>query len=326
VERLRALRICTDHLRTAVFILGDSRAPEPSNLGAGYVLRRIIRRAVRYCGKLGLEPAAWEATAELVIDCYGEAYPELRGRQQAIVVSLGEERRRFERTLDRGTRLLESALEVVAGRGETVLDGETAFRLYDTDGFPVELAVEIATERGMSVDLKAFEACFEAHRERSRSRAAKSGLADDSRESVRYHTATHLLHAALREVLGDHVEQRGSNITADRLRFDFRHAAALTPEQRQRVEAWVQRAIDADLLVERDVVSLQSAKGRGALGLFDERYDADVSVYAVGDLSLEICAGPHVERTGDLGRFRIVKEQSCGAGLRRIRAILETAE
>ncbi|MDH5675903.1 MAG: alanine--tRNA ligase [Myxococcales bacterium] len=319
-RELRALRICIDHLRTAVFILGDPNGPEPANTGAGYVLRRLIRRAVRYCRILALEPSAWEAGASVVVEHYASAYPELQLRRARILESLREERERFERTLDRGSRLLAQLLERNAGTER--LSGAEAFRLYDTYGFPLELTVEMAGEHGVEVDVTAFERCFAEHRERSRSIAAKSGLADDSRQSVRYHTATHLLHAALRAVLGAHVEQRGSNISADRLRFDFSHGGALTSEERSAVEAWVQQAIDRDLPVYREVSTSEAAKARGATGLFDDRYDGEVSVYGIGDLSLEICAGPHVERTSELGRFRIVKEQSCGAGMRRIRALL----
>ena len=206
--------------------------------------------------------------------------------------------------------------------GSTVLSGESAFKLYDTYGFPIEFTVELVGEQGFSVDMEGYERRFAEHREASKTEAAKSGLADLSDESVRYHTATHLLHAALRNILGPHVFQKGSNITQERMRFDFSHPAPMTKEEVAAVEAWVQKAIDARLPVTSESMSLNEAQNSGAIGLFSDKYDSQVSVYKIGDLSMELCGGPHVSNTVEIGKFKIAKEQSSSAGVRRIRAVI----
>ena len=318
----RAMRVVSDHLRASVFILGDTRTVTPSNQGAGYVLRRLIRRAIRFCEPLGIEPAAWAAAARQVIDQYGDAYPELRENAERIHHELGLERERFGKTLGKGTQLLLQEIERLRASNADALPGEIAFRLYDTYGFPIEFTQELAGEHGLSVDLDEFQRRFGEHRERSKSDSAKSGLADRSEASVRYHTATHLLHAALKKVLGDHVQQKGSNITAERMRFDFAHLKPMSPEEIQETERLVQDAIDRGLPVTSEVMKYPDARASGAIGLFEDRYGNDVSVYTIGDFSKEVCAGPHVSNTSEIGRFKIEKEQSSSAGVRRIRAVI----
>jgi alanyl-tRNA synthetase len=320
---LRALRVVSDHLRTAVFIIGDERGTAPSNTGAGYVLRRLIRRAIRFCDPLGIDPSDWVATHKTVVDMFAAAYPELRANQARIDRELTLERKRFEQTLKTGTRELNKEIEDLKAHGKTELSGEAAFKLYDTYGFPIEFTRELAQEQGFSVDMAGYERRFAEHREASRTEAAKSGLADLSAESVRYHTATHLLHAALREILGPHVQQKGSNITQERMRFDFSHPKPMTKEEIAQTEKWVQDAIDAHLPVTVEVLPIQQAMDKGAIGLFSDRYGGDVSVYSIEGRSMELCAGPHVSNTEEIGHFKIQKEQSSSAGVRRIRAVIE---
>jgi alanyl-tRNA synthetase len=321
----RALRVLTDHLRAATFMIGDPNSVVPSNQGRGYVVRRLIRRSIRTAQSIGIDPFHWADSAHAVIDLYETTYPELAGHRDHIVGELRAEGERFLTTLHRGMRKLTSEIETVQAAGGKTVSGEVAFHLYDTDGFPLELTLDVAREAGLGVDVEDFDSRFAEHREKSKGSRAAGGMADDSEESVRYHTATHLLHAALREVLGDHVFQKGSNITKDRMRFDFSHHSALTPEEIARVTELVQGKIDEHLAVEREVMSVDQARDAGAIGLFDDKYEGQVSVYRVPGFSLEFCGGPHVTNTGDLGHFKIVKEQSAGAGVRRIRAELESA-
>jgi alanyl-tRNA synthetase len=239
-----------------------------------------------------------------------------------IFKELTLEKERFEKTLSTGTTHLTKEIERLRAENSKVISGDVAFRLYDTYGFPLEFTREIAEEQGFSVDVNRFNERFAEHREKSRTEAAKSGLADDSSESVRYHTATHLLHAALRSVLGTHVVQRGSNINRERMRFDFTHPKAMTKEEVAQVESMVQSFIDRDLPVSRSTMSLNDARNLGAIGLFNDKYGDEVQVYKMGDVSLEFCGGPHVEHTGEIGKFKIEKEQSSSAGVRRIRATI----
>ena len=317
---LKALRITADHLRTSVFVIGDQRGTAPSNQGAGYVLRRLIRRAIRFCDPLGIDPADWVATHHRVIAMFEAAYPELRQNADRIAHELKLEKERFEQTLKTGMRLLAKDIEELKAAGATVLPGESAFKLYDTYGFPIEFTRELAEEQGFSIDMAGYDRRFAEHREASRTLAAKSGLADDSEESVRYHTATHLLHAALRQVLGPHVFQKGSNITQERMRFDFNHPKPMTKDEIAEVQAWVQDAIDTGIAVTSDTMNLDEAMAKGAIGLFTDKYVGQVSVYTIGDRSMELCGGPHVRNTAEIGRFKITKEQSSSAGVRRIRA------
>ncbi len=325
-DTTRAFRVVADHLRSAVFILGDDRGVLPGNLGQGYVLRRLIRRAVRFASKLGMEGGFSLPLAGSIIDNYKHVYAELDTNRERILQALSEEEQKFEKTLSRGLAELNKVTEQLTRHGQTVLSGRVAFRLYDTCGFPLEFTEEICAEAGLVVDREGFDQAFEKHKDISRQSAGaafKGGLADNTTATTRLHTATHLLHKALQTVLGDHVRQRGSNITAQRLRFDFSHPDKMTDEQKQQVEAIVNAQIQADLPVEMEVVSLEDARRRGAMALFDGKYDEQVKLYRIGTFSLEVCGGPHVARTSELGRFKISKEESSSAGVRRIRAVLE---
>jgi len=318
-----AIRVIADHIRAAMFILAEGVTP--GNADQPYIARRLIRRAVRYGRELGIQGHFLARLAEQAIPTLVDTYPELERQRQAIYTALDDEEGRFQRTLARGEGEFNKA--IAAGQGGTaIVPGPVAFRLYETYGFPLELTQELAGQHGVSVDLAGFEAAFAAHQQQSRQGSTahfRGGLAERLPATTRLHTATHLLHAALRQVLGPHVEQRGSNITAERLRFDFSHAEKLSPEQLAAVEALVNEQIRRDLPVGYAELSLTEARQAGAIGLFGERYGEQVKVYTIGDFSKEICGGPHVERTGALGHFRIVKEEAVGAGARRIRAILE---
>jgi alanyl-tRNA synthetase len=317
----RAMRIIADHVRTAAFILGDTRAVTPSNVDQGYILRRLIRRAVRYGRQLGITGSFTANIARKVVQIFGAAYPELQKNAGRITAELNAEEEKFSRTLQNGLREVERVRREIDASGE--IPGETAFYLYESFGFPRELTEEVL---GRKVDTASWNAAMKAHQDRSRQgaeRKFKGGLADLSWTSTRYHTATHLLHKALRDVLGTHVEQRGSNITADRMRFDFSHPQKMTPEEIQRVEIIVNDAISRDLQVHYEEMTVDEAKARGAIGLFEDRYGDKIKVYVVGDFSTEICGGPHVGHTAQIGRFRIVKEEASSAGIRRIKAVLE---
>jgi alanyl-tRNA synthetase len=298
----------------------------PGNVDQPYVVRRLIRRAVRYGQEAGIKGPFLAGLVEPLVEVMGRRYPELVARQAAIEAALDEEEGRFQATLRRGRLEFERAAGRLLAEGRRQLPGEVAFRLYDTFGFPVELTEELAGQQGLALDRAGFAAALAGHQERSRQGAAgrfQGGLAERRPETVRLHTATHLLHGALRRLLGDHVEQRGSNITVERLRFDFSHPERLTAGQLAAVEALVNEQIERDLPVVWQEMSLDLARAGGAIGLFEERYGGQVKVYTIGDFSQEICGGPHVERTGQLGRFRIIKEEAVAAGTRRIRAILE---
>jgi len=324
-ETTRAFRVVADHIRSAVFILGDERGVAPSNLGQGYVLRRLIRRAIRYSRKLGCEEAMCGSIARTVIEVYKDVYPELDHNGEKVVSELNAEEEKFEKTLSRGMSELDKVLTKLVEHDQKVLSGRVAFRLYDTCGFPLEFTEEVCAERGISVDRTGFDTAFEKHREVSKQgdKSFKGGLADDSEATTRLHTATHLLHKSLRVVLGDHVQQKGSNITASRLRFDFSHPEKMTPEQVSKVEEMVNDAISRNLPVSMEVMTLEQARESGATALFAGKYGEQVKVYVIGDFSKEVCGGPHVENTSALGKFRIKKEESSSAGVRRIRAVLE---
>ena len=321
-----SFRIIADHVRSSVFIIGDDRGVKPSNIGQGYIVRRLIRRSIRHGRKLGLEGAFLGKLAQVVIGIYEDWYPELRERAAAIVAELGQEEERFSETLSKGEHEFEKLLPNLQKNPQKTIPGRVAFRLYDTYGFPIELTEELAREHGMSVDRPGFDEAFAKHQELSKAgseKVFKGGLADNSEMTTRLHTATHLLHTALRQVLGDHVAQKGSNITVERLRFDFVHSAPMTEEQVRKVEAIVNEQIRRDLPVSMQTMTIEEARAAGAIALFGEKYGEKVKVYTVGDFSKEVCGGPHVERTGLLGKFTIQKEQSSSAGVRRIRAVLE---
>ena len=325
VARTASERIVADHLRAATFIISDGVTP--GNVDQGYVLRRLIRRAIREGRKLGIEGNFTSRIANVVIREYGDFYKELEVNAAKISEELELEERQFAAALERGTRELEKLISRVPEHVlKKVISGKNAFYLYETFGFPLELTTEMAAEHGFEVDRAGFEAAYEKHQALSRAGAEqrfKGGLADNSEATAKLHTATHLLHAALRKVLGDHVEQRGSNITADRLRFDFSHPDKMTTEELQEVERLVNQAIESKLPVECREMSVEDARSAGAIGLFGDRYGERVKVYAAGDFSMEICGGPHAGNTAELGVFKIQKEESSSRGVRRVKAVLQ---
>ncbi len=327
-QELRLARIIADHLRAATFILGDGVLP--SNVEQGYICRRLIRRAVRCGHELGLPRPFTAEVARVVIARYGPVYPQLPERQETIMKELRREEERFGQTLLRGLREFQKLEDGLRQRGEPILTGEMVFRLFDTFGFPPSLTEELAQERGLSIDLEGFDALFKRHQERSRQanmQKFKGGLADASERTTQLHTATHLLQQALRDVLGTHVHQMGSNITPERLRFDFSHPTKLSSDEIRRVEEIVNVQIQRDLQTTVEVMPLQQALDQGALAFFGDRYGGQVRVYKIGDYSMEVCGGPHVQHTGDLGRFRILKAETIGHGVQRIRAdLVEVAQ
>ena len=321
-----SIRIISDHIRTSVFILGDQKGIAPSNVGQGYILRRLIRRAVRHGKKLGIEGAFLSGIAKVVLSLYGEPYPELVEHEAFIFEELEKEENKFSETLAKGEKEFEKMLPNLMKGNSRVIGGRIAFKLYDTYGFPIELTKELAAEHGFTVDEEGFQEAFKKHQELSRAGAEqqfKGGLADHSELTTALHTATHLLHAALRKTLGTHVGQKGSNITAERLRFDFTHPEPMTKEQVKIVEDLVNEQIQRDLPVTVETMTLDEAREQGAVAFFDSKYGEKVTVYTIGDFSKEVCGGPHVTHTGDMGHFKILKEQSSSAGIRRIKAILE---
>jgi alanyl-tRNA synthetase len=321
-DTTRAFRIIADHMRCATFILGDEKGVTPSNVDQGYVLRRLIRRAVRYALRLGIERMSLQYVAQAVIDQYKDFYPELGRNAERIITELNLEEERFSRTITQGLKEFEKLEARLDGK---IIAGTDAFRLYDTFGFPLEFTLELAHEHGLEVDEKGFEEAFRKHQEISGAGAEqrfKGGLADTGEATARLHTATHLLHAALRQVLGTEVEQRGSNITAERLRFDFAFSRKVENDELKEVERLVNEAIDQNMPIICEEMSVDDAKGQGAIGIFDSKYGSIVKVYSAGDFSKEICGGPHAGNTSELGRFKIQKEQSSSAGVRRIKAVL----
>jgi alanyl-tRNA synthetase len=322
----RAQRIVADHMRSAVFILGDPKGGvTPGNLGANYVLRRLIRRSVRYAKLLGIAPGYTRALAEVVIGTYSHVYPELRQNHDKIVGELVAEEERFEKTLVSGQKEFDKVSAALKQHGQTQLSGRTAFKLYDTYGFPLEMTEELAAEQGLAVDRAGFDEAFKKHQELSKQgdKTFKGGLADSGEITTRLHTATHLMHKALQIVLGPHALQKGSNITPERLRFDFTHPEKMTPEQIAKVEQIVNEQIQRDLPITLETMTIEEAKAQGATALFAAKYGEQVKVYSAGDFSKEVCGGPHAQRTGELGRFKILKEESSSAGVRRIKAVLE---
>lgn len=318
----KAMRIIADHVRAATMMINDGVLP--SNKDRGYILRRLIRRAVRYGRSLEIKTNFLAEVAKVVVDDLGEVYPDLIKNATCIYEALITEEEKFSKTLEKGLKEFKKMFEQ-----DQKIDGEEAFILYSTYGFPVELTEELAKEYGQVIDRDQFSAEFKKHQDLSRSGAEQKfagGLADHSDETTKLHTATHLLQAALRQVLGIHIFQRGSNITAERLRFDFSHPDKLTPEQLVEVETIVNNAITKNLPVICQTLDLPEAKTVGALGVFEEKYEklgGKVKVYSIGDVSCEVCGGPHVENTSKLGHFKILKEEAVAAGIRRIKAILE---
>ncbi len=319
----RAFRIIADHMRTSTMILGDPRGVSPSNVDQGYVLRRLIRRAVRFGMELGMGEGFTCEIAAVIIAQYQDVYPELKQNEAFVLEQLKLEEARFARTLRQGEK--EFAKMVARMEGGKVIDGVSAFKLYDTYGFPIEMTKELAAEHGLTVDEEGFAARFEQHQKTSHAGAEqrfKGGLADHSEQTARLHTATHLLHGALRKVLGDEVAQKGSNITAERLRFDFSFGRKMTKEEIAEVERLVNEAIAADAPVEMKETTVAEAKAEGAIGLFESKYGEKVRMYTMGPFSKEICGGPHANHTGELISFKIQKEESSSAGVRRIKAVI----
>lgn len=320
----RAFRIIADHTRCAVFMLGDHRGVTPSNVDQGYILRRLIRRAIRYCMQLGVQEGGLAEVARAVIAQYGGFYTELAANSARILDELNKEEQRFAKTLTKGIKEFE---RLTASLGGGTLKGQDVFHLYDTFGFPLEFTQELAHESGFEVDVDGYHVAFSEHQKKSQAGAEqrfKGGMADNTEATTYLHTATHLLQAALRKVLDDKdIAQKGSNITAERLRFDFSFPRKLTPEEVKAVEAAVNDIIARDMPISFQEMTVEQAKEAGAIGLFESRYAERVKVYSMGDFSKEICGGPHAEHTGALGKFVIKKEEASSAGVRRIKAILE---
>ena len=317
----KAFRIIADHMRAATFILGDGVVP--AKVGQGYILRRLIRRSSRYMSKLGYEQPFMQKIAEGIIAEYSKAYPELERNREFIINNINNEELKFHKAVMKGLRRFD---QMVAENGDSpVLNGETVFRLYDTYGFPIEMTVELAAEKGLKVDMEDFNSRFKTHQDTSRSGAEqqfKGGLADHSEETTKLHTATHLLNAALRKFVSPDIQQKGSNITAERLRFDFNLDRKCTPEELANVEKYVNDAIKAAIPVVCEEMTYEEAKKRGAIGVFTDKYGEMVKVYTMGDVSCEICGGPHVKNTSELQGFKIKKEESSAAGVRRIKAVV----
>ncbi len=320
---IRPMRIIADHVRTATFMLGDEKGVTPSNVDQGYILRRLIRRAVRFARILDLDSSILNEISALYVSLYGEFYPELVANKNKIADELAKETDRFQKTLATGLKEFEKLLGYIQNNR---ISGKAAFRLYDTFGFPIEMTEELAADAGVTVDTEGFARAYKEHQEKSHAGAEqkfKGGLADNSEATSRLHTATHLLNAALKKVLNDpNIQQKGSNITAERLRFDFNFPRPLTKEEIEEVEKEVNDAIQAAIPVVCEEMSLENARKKGAVGVFGDRYDASVKVYTIGDRSMEICGGPHASNTSELGKFTVVKEQSSSSGVRRIKAVL----
>lgn len=321
-DTVKAFRIVADHIRTATFMLGDPRGVTPSNVDQGYILRRLIRRALRYAMQLGMPENALSQVAQAVVDDYGSVYPELNDNCDHIIKELNTEETRFQRTLTNGMREFARIKDKFENG---IIDGKNAFRLFDTFGFPIEFTEEMAHENGLTVDTAGFRAAFEEHQQKSKAGADhkfKGGLAEATEVTAKLHTATHLLNAALRNVLDEGISQKGSNITAERLRFDFNFPRKVTSDELRELEKWVQNAIDAGVDITCEEMTVPEAKAKGAIGVFGDKYGERVKVYTMGNYSCEICGGPHANNTGELGTFKIKKEEASSAGVRRIKAVL----
>ena len=320
----RAMRIIADHMRTATFLIGDEKGIVPSNVDQGYVLRRLLRRAIRFARTIEIDSALLTEIAAMYVEKYKGVYSELETNRDKIISEIAKEEEKFSKTLENGIKEMEKVLKWVQG---DTLNGKTAFRLYDTYGFPIEMTVEMAAERGYKVDMEGYKKAFEDHQAKSHAGAEqkfKGGLADTGERTVYLHTATHLLLAALKKVLGrDDISQKGSNITSERLRFDFNFDRPLTDEEKKKVEDLVNEQIKRDLPVTCEEMSVEEARKSGATGVFGSKYGDVVKVYTIGDFSKEICGGPHAEHTGQLHHFTLLKEGSSSAGVRRIRATID---
>ena len=330
-EKDKSVRIIADHSRSSVFILGDQKGVSPSNIGAGYVLRRLIRRAVREGMKLGIDKDFLAEIAATVIENFKNAYPELEQNAQKVKSELTQEEAKFREALKNGEKEFQRLLPNLMKNPKKEISGKVAFRLFDTFGFPLELTQELASENGFTVDVEGFKEAEQKHKEASKTAdagAAKGGLAEQSEVTTKYHTATHLLQQALINVLGEQVAQKGSNINNERMRFDFTFERPMTKEEIQKVQDMVNEQIKADLPVDMRIMTLDEAKAEGARALFSSKYGEEVKVYTIGKdpktdwFSKEVCGGPHVQHTAQIGDFKIEKEQSSSAGVRRIRATI----
>ncbi|MDE6557928.1 MAG: alanine--tRNA ligase [Clostridia bacterium] len=322
-QTTKAFRVVLDHVRTATFMLGDTKGIVPSNTDQGYILRRIIRRAVRFGRNIGLPQGALNEISKTIVEKYADIYPELVANSAKIEEELNKEEAKFSKTLAQGIREFEKVAASLQAGG--AIDGVTAFHLYDTYGFPVEITVEMAAEKNLKVDVDGYNKAFAEHQEKSRAGSEQKfacGLADHKEETTNLHTATHLLHAALKKVCSDEIAQKGSNITEERLRFDFNFARKLTPEEVKAVEDMVNDVIKQDLPVVMREMPLEQAKEEGFTGLFESKYGEVVKTYSIGEFSKEICGGPHAEHTGLLGTFKIAKQENVSAGVKRIKAVL----
>ena len=318
----KAMRIIADHIRTSTFLIGDVKGIVPSNVDQGYILRRLIRRAVRFGRIIDLPERSLSKIAEQYISQYQDVYQYLLTNKDRVVSELDKEEIRFSNTLQQGLKEFEKVITHIPTK---TISGKTAFRLYDTFGFPIEMTEELAHENGFEVDVQGYEDAFKEHQKKSQAGAEQKfhgGLADNSEETAKLHTATHLLHSALMKVLGGEARQRGSNITAERLRFDFGFDRAMTADEIKAVEDLVNEQIKKNIPVVCEEMTVDEAKAQGAIGIFDNKYGEKVKVYTIGDFSKEICGGPHANNTGDLKSFKIMKEQSSSAGVRRIKAVI----
>lgn len=322
-DNKQSIRIIADHIRTSVFISADYSGIKPSNVGQGYILRRLIRRSIRHAKKLNIDISSnWDIEiAKLIINKYKKYYKELEENENVVYEVLTNEKNKFNKTIEKGLREFEKVT-----KDNNDIDATTAFKLYDTYGFPLELTVELAHEKNIKVDEKGFEEKFKAHQELSRTSSAgqfKGGLGGNGEIETKYHTATHLLNAALKVVLGPDVHQRGSNITAERMRFDFNCDHKLSDEEKEKIENLVNTWIKESIPVTSEEMNKDEAIKSGAECMFIEKYPDIVTVYSIGNVSKELCGGPHVKNTSELGHFKIKKEEASSAGVRRIKAILE---
>ena len=322
-DYIESRRIVAEHLRSSMMIICDGG--RPSNVDRGYVLRRLIRRMTRHLNKLEIDLNELSNLIELNIETLSQMYPELVKNKELIKRVLIEEKDKFVKTLAHGEREFEKVIKKMKEENKKLLDGQTVFKLYDTYGFPPEVTGDLAKEQGYEIDMTEFNKLFKEHQEKSRlgsEQKFKGGLADQNEQTIAYHTATHLLHKALQIVLGEHATQKGSNITAERLRFDFAHPQKVTKEQLEQVEKIVNEQINRNLPVTCEEMTLEEAKKSGAMGLFENKYGDKVKVYTIGDFSKEICGGPHVTNTKGMGTFKIKKEEASSSGVRRIKAVL----
>ena len=324
VDIIESRRIIAEHLRSSMMIISDGG--RPSNLDRGYVLRRLIRRMIRHINKLQINLSELETLIDLNVENLKEMYPDLEKNKDTIKSVIIEEKNKFVKTLANGEKEFNKEVTKLKAEGKDMIDGKMVFRLYDTYGFPPEVTKELAEESEMKISMKEFDELFKKHQEKSRAGATqkfKGGLASTGKIETKYHTATHLLNAALKQVLGSHVHQRGSNITEERMRFDFSHPSKMTEEEKKQTEDLVNKWIEDAIPVERLEMKKDEAIAMGAEAMFADKYGDIVTVYKIGDVSIELCGGPHVSNTKELGHFKIKKEEASSSGVRRIKAILE---